>query len=57
MKTRKRLREKLSSDLSSEDLDQIYNSFDIIGDIAIIKMHNGNDSNAAKVARQNIVHP
>ena len=52
MKTRKRLREKLSSDLSSQDLDKIYNSFDIIGDIAIIKMHNGSDSNAAEVANK-----
>ncbi len=50
MKDRKRLREKLSSDLPSQDLDQIYNSFDIVGDIAIIKMRNGNNSNAKAVA-------
>ena len=52
MKARKRLREKLSSDLSSQDLDQIYNSFDIVGDIAIIKMHNGNNTNAKAVANK-----
>jgi tRNA (guanine37-N1)-methyltransferase len=50
MKARKRLRDKLSSDLSLQDLDQIYNSFDIIGDIAIIKMHNGNNTNAEALA-------
>ena len=52
MKARKRLREKLSKDLSSQDLDQIYNSFDIIGDIAIIKMHNENKTNATAVANK-----
>jgi len=49
---RKRLRQKLSSDLGSQELDQIYNSFDIIGDIAIIKMANDNAVNAQKVANQ-----
>jgi len=52
MKARKRLREKLSSDLSLQDLTQIYNSFDIVGDIAIIKMHNGNNTNAKAVANK-----
>ena len=49
---RKRLREKLSTTLSSEELNLIYNSFDIIGDIAIIKVPNGNIVNAEKVANQ-----
>ena len=35
-----------------QDLDQIYNSFDIIGDIAIIKSHNDNDVNAEIVANK-----
>jgi tRNA (guanine37-N1)-methyltransferase len=35
---RKRLRSKLSNALSSEELRNIYNSFDIIGDVAIIKI-------------------
>ncbi len=50
MKAKKRLREKLSSDLTSQGLNQIYNSFDIIGDIAIIKMHNGTNTNGKVVA-------
>ena len=49
---RKRLREKLSTTLSSEELNQIYNSFDIIGDIAIIKVPNGKIFNAEKAAKQ-----
>jgi len=32
------LRKKLSGVLSSEDLNKIYNSFDVIGDIAIIRL-------------------
>jgi tRNA (guanine37-N1)-methyltransferase len=47
---RKRLRKKLSTALSWEELNQIYNSFDIIGDIAIIKMPNANPVNAETVA-------
>ena len=47
---RKRLRAKLSSSLSLEQLRKVYNSFDIIGDIAIIK-HN-NIQNAEAVAKQ-----
>jgi tRNA (guanine37-N1)-methyltransferase len=35
---RKRLRKKLSGVLSSEDLSKIYNSFDVVGDIAIIRL-------------------
>ena len=49
---RKRLRQKLSTNLNSQELAQIYNSFDIIGDIAIIKMANDNAVNAQKVANQ-----
>jgi tRNA (guanine37-N1)-methyltransferase len=47
---RKRLREKLSEALPSEQLKKVYNSFDIVGDIAIIK-HN-NNQNAEIVAKQ-----
>ena len=35
---RKRLRKTLSHVLSSEDLGKVYNSFDVVGDIAIIKL-------------------
>ncbi len=49
---RKRLRKKLSGAFSSAELNQIYNSFDIIGDIAIIKVPNGNTVNAETVANQ-----
>jgi len=37
---RKRLRSKLSDALSTEQLTKVYSSFDIIGDIAIIKHNN-----------------
>jgi len=47
---RKRLRDKLSEALPQEQLRKVYNSFDIIGDIAIIK-HN-NNQNAEAVAKQ-----
>ncbi|TFH23294.1 class I SAM-dependent methyltransferase family protein [Candidatus Bathyarchaeota archaeon] len=36
---RKRLRDKLSSALPFEELGKVYNSFDVIGDIAIIKIN------------------
>ena len=49
---RKRLREKLSATLPQEELKQIYNSFDIIGDIAIIKTPKDNTQNAEAVAKQ-----
>jgi tRNA (guanine37-N1)-methyltransferase len=49
---RKRLREKLSETLPAETLSKIYNSFDVIGDIAIIKIPPSNISNAEKVAKQ-----
>jgi tRNA (guanine37-N1)-methyltransferase len=42
----------LSAYLSSEELSRIYNSFDIIGDIAIIKVANDNVVNAKTVANQ-----
>ncbi len=49
---RKRLRKKLSTTFSSAELSLIYNSFDVIGDIAIIKVPDGNIVNAEKVASQ-----
>ena len=49
---RKRLREKLSNTLPSEELNLIFNSFDIIGDIAIIKIPPISNVNAKKVANQ-----
>jgi tRNA (guanine37-N1)-methyltransferase len=52
MKTRKRLRDKLSSTLSLQNLDQIYSSFDIIGDIAIFKMRKTHEASAAAVANE-----
>jgi tRNA (guanine37-N1)-methyltransferase len=36
---RKRLRDKLSAALPLEELNKVYNSFDVIGDIAIIKIN------------------
>jgi tRNA (guanine37-N1)-methyltransferase len=36
---RKRLRDKLSAVLPPEELGKVYNSFDVIGDIAIIKIN------------------
>jgi tRNA (guanine37-N1)-methyltransferase len=47
---RKRLRDKLSEALPSEQLRKVYNSYDIIGDLAIIK-HN-NIQNPEAVAKQ-----
>ncbi len=49
---RKRLREKLSETLAAETLSEVYNSFDIIGDIAIIKIHPSNLSNAEEIAKK-----
>ena len=49
---RKRLRNKLSETLPAETKSKVYNSFDVIGDIAIIKIHPSNISNAEKVAKQ-----
>jgi tRNA (guanine37-N1)-methyltransferase len=52
---RKRLRDKLSETLLSEQLRKVYNSFDIIGDIAIIK-HNNNQSAEAVAKQIMVVH-
>jgi len=49
---RKRLREKLSVTLTAETLSKVYNSFDVIGDIAIIKIPPSNISSAEKVAKK-----
>jgi len=49
---RERLRDKLSETLPAETLSKIYNSFDIIGDIAIIKIPPSNIANAEKVAKK-----
>jgi len=49
---RKPLREKLSATLPAETLSNIYNSFDVIGDIAIIKIPPSNISSAEMVAKQ-----
>ena len=49
---RRRLKEKLSSDLSPEELTGIYNSFDLIGDIAIVKSRTSTSQYAQAVAKQ-----
>jgi tRNA (guanine37-N1)-methyltransferase len=49
---RKRLRDKLSGGLSPDELLKVYNSFDVIGDIAIIKMPRGNVAKEEAVAKQ-----
>lgn len=49
---KKRLREELSATLPHEELGQVYNSFDIIGDIAIIKCPKGNTKNAEAIGKQ-----
>ncbi len=49
---RKRLREKLSVALPQEELGQIYDSFDVIGDIAIFKATSVNASTVEAVAKQ-----
>jgi len=48
---RKRLRKNLSGVLSSEDLDKVYNSFDVVGDIAIIRLPDASQSNAQTAAK------
>jgi tRNA (guanine37-N1)-methyltransferase len=48
---RKRLRDKLATS-SNEATPKIYNSFDIVGDIAIIKVPSGNEANAEAIAQQ-----
>ena len=49
---RRRLKEKLSVNVASEELMCIYNSFDIIGDIAILKVANNSFVNTETVAKQ-----
>jgi tRNA (guanine37-N1)-methyltransferase len=49
---RLRLKEKLSVNNPSEELNDVYNSFDIVGDIAILKVANNNVSIAKAVAKQ-----
>ncbi len=48
---RKRLKEKLANALSSEGLSKIYSSFDLVGDIAVIKAPS-NPQDAEAVAKQ-----
>lgn len=47
---RKRLRKNLSGVLSSEELGKVYNSFDIVGDIAIIRLPSASSVVAQTVA-------
>jgi tRNA (guanine37-N1)-methyltransferase len=49
---RKRLRDKLSGGLPSEELRKVYNSFDVVGDIAIIKIPNCNTANSEAIGKQ-----
>lgn len=49
---RKRLREKLSTALAPEELSSVSSSFDIVGDIAIIKTPSDSDAKAEAVAKQ-----
>jgi tRNA (guanine37-N1)-methyltransferase len=47
---RKRLRKKLSTALSPAESNQVYSSFDVIGDIAIIKVASGSVAHAEEMA-------
>jgi tRNA (guanine37-N1)-methyltransferase len=47
---RKRLRKTLSGILSSQDLGKVYNSFDVVGDIAIIRLPRTSPVKAQAVA-------
>ncbi len=49
---KKRLRDKLSEALPSDELSKVYNSFDVIGDIAIIKIPKSNLANEGAIAKQ-----
>jgi tRNA (guanine37-N1)-methyltransferase len=49
---RRRLRARLSTIIPVQELKQMYNSFDIVGDIAIIKFPSGNLVNAEIIANQ-----
>lgn len=46
----KRLKEMLSQTLSPEELLHVYGSFDIVGDIAIIRLTDASSQNAKKIA-------
>lgn len=48
---RKRLRKNLAGTLSSEELSKIYNSFDVVGDIAIIRLPHTSLDNAKAAAK------
>jgi tRNA (guanine37-N1)-methyltransferase len=48
---RKRLRKPLSGALSSEDLGKVYNSFDVVGDIAIIRLPCNSSAKAQTAAK------
>jgi tRNA (guanine37-N1)-methyltransferase len=47
---RKRLRKTLSNILSPEDINKVYNSFDVVGDIAIIRLPSTSQVNAQTAA-------
>ena len=49
---RKRLHDKLSDAHPEEELGKVYSSFDVIGDIAIIKIPPSNTANAKTIAKQ-----
>jgi tRNA (guanine37-N1)-methyltransferase len=51
-KRAERLREKLATALPADKLNHVYNSFDVVGDIAIIKVHPENQANAEAIAKQ-----
>jgi tRNA (guanine37-N1)-methyltransferase len=48
---RKRLRKNLSSILPPEDLASVYNSYDIVGDIAIFRLSPASRKNAQNIAK------
>jgi len=48
---RKRLRKPLSGVLSREDIDKVYNSFDVVGDIAIIRRPCTSQANTQTAAK------
>jgi tRNA (guanine37-N1)-methyltransferase len=48
---RKRLRKNLAGTLSSEEASKVYNSFDVVGDIAIIRLPHASLVNAQTVAK------
>ena len=47
---RKRLRKNLSNILSPEEINKVYNSFDVVGDIAIIRLPSTSQVNAQTAA-------